>query len=661
MSYLVLARKWRPTSFEDVVGQGPITQTLQNAIKRDRVPHALLFVGGRGIGKTSCARIFAKALNCMAGEGPNPSPCNACRSCVSITEGSSVDVFEIDGASNNSVEQIREIRDSVRFSPTVSRQKVYIIDEVHMLSTGAFNALLKTLEEPPQYITFIFATTEPHKVLDTIISRCQRFDFRQIGVEDIVGALLRICEAEGVSAERGALEHVAREAQGGMRDSLSLLDQMISFCGTEITERDTRRVLGLTSRESLISLLKALVGRDAEGVLNLIHERLNSGDDLSRLLTELLSFLRDMMVLKVSAQAQRVLSVSEGDLALMREASEQITVPQLHRLFNSLMKDAQEIMTSPAPRLSLEMALLQLCHQGESAAIEDVLTHLVQLEERLGGPPPPLEARETSSSAQGSAPSDEVDEGFKVAQGTSATPAPQVQPPQVSEASRPTQDGRSAVGRDQVTPSVAQPTHLSQQKVEAPVVQEPSSHAEMPIEGEGDGDEPITLSVEHIGFPELPYDLHQQLPRGEGIETEHYEALERLYQRLAQVDPFFASEWRLHTRPLAWVSEQEALTLKMLIARPFQATLAVHQTDFERLLCESFEAQVLVYYEVIEERDERLYALEGLADYSERKIARLALEEVRAVAQDELVSACMQTLDGRPFYVRPHRLSERGS
>jgi len=663
MSYLVLARKWRPTSFEDVVGQGPITQTLQNAIKRDRVPHALLFVGGRGIGKTSCARIFAKALNCMAGDGPNPTPCNACRSCVSITEGNSVDVFEIDGASNNSVEQIREIRDSVRFSPTVSRQKVYIIDEVHMLSTGAFNALLKTLEEPPPYITFIFATTEPHKVLDTIISRCQRFDFRQIGVEDIVAALLRICEAEGVSAERGALEHVAREAQGGMRDSLSLLDQMISFCGTEITERDTRRVLGLTSRESLISLLKALVSRDAEGVLNLIHERLNSGDDLSRLVTELLSFLRDMMVLKVSAQAQRVLSVSEGDLALMREAAEQLSVPQLHRLFNSLMKDAQEIMTSPAPRLSLEMALLQLCHQGESAAIEDVLTHLVQLEERLGGPPPPLEPRVASPSPQVSELSGEGREGFKVAQGTSATPAPQSQPPQVSEASRATNATSERVKPNNltpaVTPAVAPAADRPQQEVGSPRPQEPVSVADAPLGG--DRDEPVELSVEHIGFPELPYDLRQQLPRGEGVETEHYEALERLYQRLAQIDPFFASEWRLHTRPLAWVSEQETLTLKMLIARPFQATLAAHQSDFERLLCESFEAQVLVYYEVIEEGDERLFALEGLADYSERKIARLALEEVRAVAQDELVSACMQTLDGRPFYVRPQRLSERGS
>ncbi|MBM4292585.1 MAG: DNA polymerase III subunit gamma/tau, partial [Deltaproteobacteria bacterium] len=422
MSYLVLARKWRPTTFDDVVGQTPITRTLQNAIVHDRVPHALLFVGSRGVGKTSCARIFAKALNCMATGAATPTPCNACVSCVSITEGSSVDVFEIDGASNNSVDQIREIRDSVRFSPSVSRQKVYIIDEVHMLSTGAFNALLKTLEEPPPHVTFIFATTEPHKVLETIISRCQRFDFRRISVDDIAGALHRICEAEGVRADRGALEHIAREAQGGMRDSLSLLDQMISFCGHDITEPDTRRVLGLTSRESLIDLLGALGARDAGGVLRFVHERVEGGDDLRRLLTELLKFLRDMMIIKVSAEPQRSLSVTPADLALMQAAAAPLSVAHLHRLFNALMRSANEILRSPVPRLALEMQLLQLCHQGDAAAIGDVLEGLARLEATLAGaggappPPPPAPPR-----GEGPAP-------FRRAQETSAPPAPLPQP-----------------------------------------------------------------------------------------------------------------------------------------------------------------------------------------------------------------------------------------
>lgn len=653
MSYLVLARKWRPTSFEDVVGQGPITQTLQNAIKRDRVPHALLFVGGRGIGKTSCARIFAKALNCMAGDRPNPTPCNQCRSCLSITEGNSVDVFEIDGASNNSVEQIREIRDSVRFSPTVSRQKVYIIDEVHMLSTGAFNALLKTLEEPPSYITFIFATTEPHKVLDTIISRCQRFDFRQISVEDIVDALGRICSAEGVHAERGALEHVAREAQGGMRDSLSLLDQMISFCGTEISERDTRRVLGLTSRESLISLLDALVTRHAERVLTLLHERLNSGDDLSRLVSELLAFLRDMMVIKVSGQPQRVLSMSEGDLRMMKEAAEALSIPQIHRLFNSLMKDAQEIMTSPVPQLSLEMALLQLCHQGESTAIEDVLSHLIQLEDRFGGAPPPLLA--PSPSAHDRFHQEPQKSDFRSAQEITAAPAPKNQSLSIVQEHSNDLASRALQSEtiDRVTIEQAQTNHRKDS------FQEIENHL-VSLE-EQEADETLSLSVEHIGFPALPYDLHCQLSRGQGLQNAHYEALEHLYVRLSQIDPFFASEWRIHSRPYQWDTMENGGKLKFLVTRTLQATLASHQADFERLLCESFRVQVTVYYEIIEEDDERLSTLEGLVDYSDRKIAEQALEEVRQAPYDDFVNACIQTLDGQPFYVRPQRLSNRGS
>ena len=265
MSYLVLARKWRPTHFDEVVGQGHVTQTHKNAIELDRVAHALLFTGSRGIGKTSCARILAKSLNCK--EGPTVSPCGVCPSCQQIIAGTSVDVFEIDGASNNSVEQIREIRESVKFMPTHGRRKIYIIDEVHMLSTSAFNALLKTLEEPPDHVLFIFATTEPHKIPDTIISRCQRYDFKRIPERIIVDALMDIAKKESLEIEEEALFHVAREAQGGMRDSLSLLDQVIAFCGLEVTEAAVRDVLGIADRRLLWHLLRPS-GRQQSMYLN---------------------------------------------------------------------------------------------------------------------------------------------------------------------------------------------------------------------------------------------------------------------------------------------------------------------------------------------------------------------------------------------------------
>ena len=382
MSYLVLARKWRPSTFDEVVGQSHVTRTLKNAIELGRVAHALLFTGSRGVGKTSCARILAKALNCE--HGPTVTPCGRCAACTEIINGTSVDVFEIDGASNNSVEQIREIRESVKFLPTRGKRKMYIIDEVHMLSTSAFNALLKTLEEPPEHVLFVFATTEPHKIPDTIISRCQRYDFKRIPERDIVDAIGGIAAAEGVVVESAALHHIAREARGGMRDSLSLLDQVIAFCGTTISEAQTREVLGIADRQVLHHLTAAVFGGDGQRALEIIDELFRFGLDLQKFAAEFVQHLRDLMVVKVCDDPERLVDVAADEVAAMAALVRPVDPARIHRVFNALLQGADEVARSPFPKLVLEMTLLRLCHQGATLPLAEVLGGLARLEARLG-------------------------------------------------------------------------------------------------------------------------------------------------------------------------------------------------------------------------------------------------------------------------------------
>ncbi len=371
MSYLVLARKWRPGSFEDVVGQEHVTRTLTNAIKSERVAHAYLFTGSRGVGKTSAARIFAKALNCE--KGPTPEPCNDCLICREISGGSSVDVHEIDGASNTSVEDIRDLKEGINYLPSSCRKKIYIIDEVHMLSNNAFNALLKTLEEPPAHVVFIFATTEPHKIPGTILSRCQRFDFKRIPVKLIYGRLKEIARDEGVSVSDRGLMMIAREADGGMRDAQSLLDQVISFAGEKISDEDLIDVLGVIDRALIHETAEAVISRDGRRVIEIIDRLFSYGWDVKEFGRELLEYFRNLAVVKATYADPSLVDATPDEMEMMKRAADPLSAGDLHLYFDMMAKGMEDVMRSFHPKISLEMLLLKMATLGSLRNIEELI------------------------------------------------------------------------------------------------------------------------------------------------------------------------------------------------------------------------------------------------------------------------------------------------
>lgn len=369
--YQVIARKWRPQSFQDLVGQDHISTTLLNAVRGDRLPQALLFTGVRGTGKTSTARILAKSLRC-----PNVKdyvPCGVCRDCEDIASSRSVDVIEIDGASNNGVDAIRELRESVGYMPSSGRHKIYIIDEVHMLSTAAFNALLKTLEEPPGHVVFILATTEAQKIPNTILSRCQRFDFRRIPSRQIADQLLKICHAESVTASPEAVWAIARQADGSMRDSQSLLDQVITFSNKEITLEKVIEVLGLTDRQLVIDGAAALVRRDAQLALQLIEKVHRTGVDPKIFAQDLLEEIRNTLMVRLcSEDPARVVDLSDSEIQALSALAQETTEEDLHALFDMMLKGVSDLLRASDPRLVLEMVVLRVASSPSMSALRDL-------------------------------------------------------------------------------------------------------------------------------------------------------------------------------------------------------------------------------------------------------------------------------------------------
>lgn len=386
MSYLVLARKYRPQTFEQVIGQEHITRTLSNAIASSRVSHAILFSGPRGTGKTTVARILAKALNCI--KGPVPIPCNVCRSCDEITSGKAVDVFEIDGASNNSVEQVRELRENVKYMPAHSTYKIYIIDEVHMLSTPAFNALLKTLEEPPAHIQFLFATTEPHKIPITILSRCQRHDFKRINRELIEKHTESICRQEGIEIEERCLWLIAREAGGSMRDALSLLDQVMTCTEDRITYENVLDILGIIDRKFIFDISNAALRNDVAELLNCLDSVYDRGHDMKKLYADLLEHFRNLLVLKIGTNVNNLVGFPSHEIDLMHDQVKDVSAAYLNQIFDLLFKEETTVKFSANPKMALELAFIRIFQVKPALSIDLLIDSLDRLRQEISGQPP---------------------------------------------------------------------------------------------------------------------------------------------------------------------------------------------------------------------------------------------------------------------------------
>lgn len=395
MSYLVLARKYRPQSFEDLVGQEHVAQTLANAIAQGRVAHAFLFTGVRGVGKTTSARLLAKCLNCLGkdgtAKGPTATPCNECAACKEITSGVDIDVQEIDGASYNGVDEVRRLQEGLAFRPARDRFKIFIVDEVHMLSTAAWNAFLKTLEEPPPHVKFIFATTEVHKVPVTILSRCQRYDFKLIGTLTIAKRVKEVLTQESIEASDTAIAIIAREAAGSMRDAMSLLDQVIAFSGKNLTDADVARVLGVADRKVLHDLSSAVLSGDAKAALGLVDGLAGQGFDLVHVAKDLLAGFRNLVVAKVAGEGGReLLDLADEELADVHALATRTELDDLLRLFNGFSRSYDEIARSGQVRAALEMTLVRLSRRPPLLPLDELLARLGDLERRLqtGAPPP---------------------------------------------------------------------------------------------------------------------------------------------------------------------------------------------------------------------------------------------------------------------------------
>ncbi|MDQ4095358.1 MAG: DNA polymerase III subunit gamma/tau [Actinomycetota bacterium] len=445
MAYLSLYRKYRPQTFSEILGQEHVSQTLANAISEDRVAHAYLFTGPRGTGKTSTARILAKALNCV--EGPTPNPCGVCASCVAIAEGSSLDVIEMDAASHSKVDETREILAGVPLATAGGRKKVYVIDEVHMLSAAAFNALLKTLEEPPPHVVFVLATTEAHKVLPTIVSRTQRFDFRRVTSDVLAHHLDQVAKMEEIDVEAGALAIVARHSEGSVRDALSVLDQLSSL-GDRVTEEDVEGLLGMRAEDAIGELFDSIAAGEVAAVFQTLHQLVSQGVDIRQLALNVVAHARSLLLLRTAPNAETLLDESAEDAALLRSQSEKFTTGSLMRTLDLVSKAITEMRNSPEHRLLLEVALVRATAPETDPSATGLLGRIERLERRIGI------AQDAVQPAPEPAPPSQK------AEVAAQPPAPEPATPKAPAPTAPTADTAAAPPAE-ATPTVPQPNVAS--------------------------------------------------------------------------------------------------------------------------------------------------------------------------------------------------------
>jgi len=392
MGYQVTARKWRPQTFDDVVEQQHVTRTLRNAIRLGRIAHAYLFAGTRGVGKTTMARVLAKALNCD--HGPTEHPCNTCQSCLEITQGTSLDIVEIDGASNRGIDEIRDLRERLRYLPTRGRYKVYILDEVHMLTKEAFNALLKTLEEPPAHVVFVFATTEIERIPYTIVSRCQRFEFKRVSLTGLTEQLEHITQSEGIHIARACLMRIAKAAEGSMRDAQSLLDQVVAYCGLEVRDEDVDQILGYVGIDMLAECLRALCQQDAAAALRIMTLLQSEGHEATGIARALLEGLRHLIVLKTVPHPEELIPLSEADIETLRAVAALASIEEIYGQFHVLSAAEQTLRHASNAFVGLEMTLVRMACIGRVQPLQTILEHLQRLETGLPAVPASAAAEE---------------------------------------------------------------------------------------------------------------------------------------------------------------------------------------------------------------------------------------------------------------------------
>ncbi len=529
MSYLVLARKWRPMDFGDLVGQDHVSRTLAGAIASNRVAHAFLFTGVRGVGKTTSARILAKALNCMrppgttepgVDPGPTATPCLQCAPCQEIAVGSDLDVQEIDGASYNGVDEVRRLQDSLPYRPSRDRYKIVIVDEVHMLSQNAWNAFLKTLEEPPPHVKFIFATTEVHKVPVTILSRVQRFDFKLIGTQQISARLTYVLEKEGISADEGALSIIAREAAGSMRDAMSLLDQVIAWGDRELSEEIVSRVLGVASRSVLHDLARALVEGSAARCLQIVQSLADQGFDMGHVARDLLALLRDLVVASVCSEPGTLLDTPEDERKDILRLAGATSTDDLVRMHQGFSSNFDDVLRSGQPRAALEMLLVKLARRPPLLPIDDLVRRLLAVERRLGA----VVTRPRSATAPPTKPPDSDPRGR--------------QGPRFREPGRP--HAAPGGGPDDEDPGEPPPSQ-DDSRAEPSLSQPARQSSEVPVPSHTGEDRPATSTVAD-GGKRRPYDAA-------ALET-----YERVIIKLRDAEPQLAALLE-HAVPLE-VSEQ---------------------------------------------------------------------------------------------------------